>query len=127
MWQLMQAIEADKTDKTRVILIYANKTEKDILLREEFDRMVNGDSRFKIIYGVDQKSSIVSNAVSFEGYITKQVLQRYLPGPESGEKLKIFVCGPPAQVEAVSGAKAGWSQGDLKGLLADLGYQTSQV
>ena len=44
------------------------------------------------------------------------------------DKIKIFVCGPPPQVEALSGGKGPkGSQGELKGLIADLGYAPSQV
>lgn len=44
------------------------------------------------------------------------------------DKIKLFVCGPPPQVEAISGGKGPkGSQGELKGILADLGYQPDQV
>lgn len=35
MWQIMQQIKDDKDDKTKVTLIYTNKEEKDILMKEE--------------------------------------------------------------------------------------------
>jgi hypothetical protein len=38
----MQNIAANPADKTKVTLIYANVSEKDILLREEFDRACQG-------------------------------------------------------------------------------------
>lgn len=37
MWQVMQEIDANPLDKTKVTLLYANVTEADILLRKEFE------------------------------------------------------------------------------------------
>lgn len=127
LWQIIQAIEADPSDKTRVTLIYSNKSDKDILLREEFDRLSKSDDRFRIVYGLDKKNKGIP-ADTFEGYITPEILTKYLPNPGHADKIKIFVCGPPPQVEALSGGKGPkGSQGELKGLIADLGYQPSQV
>jgi cytochrome-b5 reductase len=43
------------------------------------------------------------------------------------EKVKIFVCGPPGQVAAIAGKKAGMKQGELGGILKELGYTEEQV
>lgn len=127
MWQVMQDIAANPDDKTKVTLIYSNKSEKDILLKEEFDKLAKTDKRFNIVYGVDKKPSN-SEIEMFEGYITPEILSKHLPAPALADKIKIFVCGPPPQVEALSGGKGPkGSQGELKGLLADQGYQPDQV
>ncbi|PWN44367.1 ferredoxin reductase-like protein [Ceraceosorus guamensis] len=127
MWQVIQQIASDKNDKTNVTLIYTNKSEKDILLREEFDRLSKSDPRFKIIYGLDKKSGSVP-ASTFEGYITHEIISQNLPLPGKADKVKVLVCGPPPMYEAISGGKGPkGSQGDLKGLLADAGYQADQV
>jgi cytochrome-b5 reductase len=126
MWQLLQEISSNPSDKTKVTLIYTNKSEKDILLREEFDKMAK-DSRFNIVYGLDKKPSSFKGQ-AFEGYVTPEILSQHLPAPALADKIKIFVCGPPPQVEAISGGKGPkGSQGELKGLLADQGYQPDQV
>ena len=125
MWQVMQAVAANPDDKTQVTLIYTNKTEQDILLREEFDKLAKTDKRFKVVYGLD---NIPKGFAGFEGYLTQEIASKELPKPELANKTKIFVCGPPGQVEAVSGGKGPkGSQGELKGLLAAMGYQADQV
>jgi len=43
------------------------------------------------------------------------------------DKIKIFVCGPPGQVAAVAGKKDGPKQGELGGILKELGYNEDQV
>ncbi|EST08009.1 Oxidoreductase, FAD-binding domain protein [Kalmanozyma brasiliensis GHG001] len=124
MWQVMQDIANDPSDKTKVTLIYTNKTEQDILLREEFDKLAK-DGRFNIVYGLDK---LPKGFKGFEGYLTEDLATKHLPKAELANKTKIFVCGPPPQVEAISGGKGPkGSQGELKGLLAKLGYQAEQV
>ena len=39
MWQVIQTISQNSQDKTKVTLIYSNKSQDDILLREEFDKL----------------------------------------------------------------------------------------
>lgn len=127
MWQVMQTIAANPADKTKCTLIYTNKTDKDILLREEFEKLAKTDSRFRIIYGLDKKPSSFGKE-HFEGYVTPEILSKNLPPAGLADKVKIFVCGPPPQVEAICGGKGPkGSQGELKGLLADQGFQPDQV
>ncbi|CAO1613549.1 unnamed protein product [Sympodiomycopsis kandeliae] len=126
MWQVIQQIAGDKSDKTKVTLIYSNKTEKDILLREKFDELAKTDARFKIVYGLDTDGK--KGVAAFTGYVTPEVISKHLPAPGKADKVKLFVCGPPPQVESISGGKGPkGSQGELKGLLADAGYQPDQV
>lgn len=129
MWQVMQAVRDNPSDKTNVTLIYSNKTDKDILLKERFDEMAAKDARFKVVYGMDKAPRGMKGGDDlFEGYVTPEVLSKHLPAPAKADKIKLFVCGPPPQVEAISGGKGPkGSQGELKGLLADLGYQPDQV
>ncbi len=54
MWQVIQDIASNPSDKTKVTLIYSNKTEQDILLREEFDKLATKDDRFTVVYGLDK-------------------------------------------------------------------------
>lgn len=125
MWQVMQDIANDASDKTKVTLIYTNKSEKDILLREKFDELAKKDDRFTIVYGLDK---LPKGFNGFEGYVTEDLAGKHLPKPELKSKTKIFVCGPPPQVEAISGGKGPkGSQGELKGLLAKMGYEADQV
>ena len=125
MWQLIQEISRNPSDKTKVTLLYSNKTEEDILLRERFDELAKKDDRFQIVYGLDNPPAKWNGG--FSGFITPDVVKKYVDGPESS-KFKIFVCGPPPQMKAVSGMKnSATDQGQLTGILADLGYKAEQV
>ena len=54
MLQIVQAILKDSEDKTRVSLLFANQTEKDILVREELEAMDEGSDQFSLWYTLDK-------------------------------------------------------------------------
>ncbi len=61
------------------------------------------------------------------GYISKDLLKTVIPEPKAGN-IKVFVCGPPGMYKAVSGAKKSpQDQGELEGILKELGYSKEQV
>ena len=62
-----------------------------------------------------------------KGFITKDLLKTVLPEPKEAN-LKIFVCGPPGLYKAISGTKKSpQEQGELTGILKELGYGQDQV
>ncbi|KAI0640343.1 ferredoxin reductase-like C-terminal NADP-linked domain-containing protein [Trametes polyzona] len=125
MYQILDYALQDPSNKTRFTLIFANVTEKDILLKEEFDALkAKYPNTFNVVYTVDQGSPDWKGPV---GYVNEELVMKHLPPPNLGEKAKIFVCGPPGQVAAISGAKAGMKQGELGGILKKLGYTEDQV
>ncbi len=78
------------------------------------------------------------------GYVNKDLVQQHVAPASLGDKVKVYICGtrittvmchwlifrfkgPPGQVAAIAGKKAGYKQGELAGLLKELGYTESQV
>jgi len=59
------------------------------------------------------------------GYITADIIKKHVSPPS--EKVKVFICGPPPQVASIAGKKAGMKQGELGGVLKELGYTEDQV
>ncbi len=53
MYQVVRALLDDPTDQTRLHLLFANRTEQDILMREELEEAAK-DPRIKVHYTVDQ-------------------------------------------------------------------------
>ncbi|KAF3510366.1 hypothetical protein F2Q69_00000847 [Brassica cretica] len=48
--------------------------------------------------------------------------------PLPADDTLILVCGPPGMMEHVSGGKApDWSQGEVKGILKELGFTEQMV
>lgn len=125
MYQLMRQIFKNPEDKTKVTLVFGNVTEDDILLRKEFQELENTyPQRFRAFYVLDNPPKGWSGG---QGYISKDLLKTVLPEPKE-DNIKIFVCGPPGMYKAISGGKVSpKDQGELSGILQELGYSKEQV
>ncbi|KAI1174034.1 oxidoreductase NAD-binding domain-containing protein [Nemania sp. FL0916] len=125
MYQLIRAIFSNPDDKTKVTLIFGNVTEEDILLKRELAHIENTyPQRFRAFYVLD---SPPKEWAGNKGHITKDLLKTVLPEPKEGN-IKIFVCGPPGLYKAISGTKVSpKDQGELSGILKELGYTEEQV
>lgn len=97
MYQLIRAICENDTDTTEISLIYANRSESDILLREELETFARRyPKNFKLWYMLD---SPPAEWAFGSGYVDQSVLEERLPGPPSPDT-KILLCGPPGMVSA---------------------------
>ncbi|EER29264.1 Oxidoreductase NAD-binding domain containing protein [Coccidioides posadasii C735 delta SOWgp] len=125
MYQIIRKIFNNPNDKTKVTLVFGNITEEDILLKKELDILENTyPRRFRAFYLLDKPPAGWTQGT---GYVTKELLKTVLPEPKT-ENIKIFVCGPPGMYKAVSGPKnSPKDQGELTGLLKELGYDKDQV
>lgn len=125
LYQVLQHALADKTNKTKFKLLYANVTEQDILLREEFDAMKKKyPDTFDVVYVLDKGDA---NWKGPTGFIGTDLIKQHVAPPSLGEKVKVFICGPPGQVASIAGKKKGMKQGELSGVLKELGYTEDQV
>lgn len=125
MYQLTRAIFKNPDDRTKVTLVYGNVGEEDILLKKEFEELENTyPQRFRAFYLLDKPPE---QWMQGKGHITKELLKMVLPEP-TVEGIKVFVCGPPGLYAAVSGVKnSPKDQGELSGMLKELGYKPEQV
>ncbi|KXZ46595.1 hypothetical protein GPECTOR_42g806 [Gonium pectorale] len=127
MLQVIDAILDNPDDKTQISLVYANVSEADIILKDKIDALAAAHpGRFKVHYMVDKPSWGGLFWKGGVGFITKDVLAAHLPA--AAKDNLVMVCGPPGMMEAVSGNKApDYSQGEVKGLLKELGFDTTNV
>lgn len=96
MYQLIRAICENDTDMTEVSLIYANRSEPDILLREELERFARlYPKNFKLWYMLD---SAPEGWTYGTGFVDQVVLKEQLPTPSPDTK--VMLCGPPGMVNA---------------------------
>jgi len=93
-----------------LFLVFANKTEEDIILREEWDRDVRDHPNFHCYHVLEQPPAVWTMGA---GRVTDDMLRVHLPAP--GPDTIVFLCGPPPMVEA------------LEGTLKDLGYSEEAV
>ncbi|KAL6946722.1 NADH-cytochrome b5 reductase [Hanseniaspora osmophila] len=131
LYQLIHHVCVNPQDNTKIKLFYGNKTPQDILLRSELDALAKKyPDQFQVQYYVDQESTqagLQQNDVLKKGFIGKDDLRSKLPKPED-QTHQIFLCGPPPFMKAYSGEKVSpQDQGQLTGILSELGYSKDQV
>lgn len=96
MYQLIRAICEHETDTTEVSLIYANRTEDDILLRKELESFARRyPKNLKLWYMLDNPSKDWAYGT---GYVTPAVMAERLPAPSADTA--VMLCGPPGMVAA---------------------------
>ncbi|XP_077565274.1 NADH-cytochrome b5 reductase 3 [Stigmatopora nigra] len=95
MLQLITAIMKDPQDRTVCHLLFANQTEKDILLRPELEEIqVNNPERFKLWFTVDRAPDKWEYS---EGFINEAMVREHLPPPS--DDAMVLMCGPPPMIQ----------------------------
>uniref|UniRef100_A0A8C6WGF4 NADH-cytochrome b5 reductase n=1 Tax=Neogobius melanostomus TaxID=47308 RepID=A0A8C6WGF4_9GOBI len=95
MLQLIRRITADPSDDTKCSLIFANQTEKDILLREELEEVKkNHSNQFSLWYTLDKPAQDWSYST---GFVTADMIRDHLPAPSSD--VLVVLCGPPPMIQ----------------------------
>lgn len=125
MLQVAQEILANPKDTTKIVLVFGNVSETDIICRKEIDELkAQNAGRIDVHYILDKPSA---DWTGLKGHVDQELLAKVLP-PTSDEKCKVLVCGPPGMMNAISGPKAeDKSQGELAGVLEKMGYSKAQV
>ncbi|UXI19236.1 hypothetical protein NH340_JMT05179 [Sarcoptes scabiei] len=95
MLQIIRHVFKDPKDKLSIWLLYANQTEKDILLRKELEEVqeMNSD-RFKLWYTLDRPGEGWNYST---GFINDEMISKHLPEP--GKDTLILMCGPPPMIK----------------------------
>ncbi|KAK6152370.1 hypothetical protein DH2020_015005 [Rehmannia glutinosa] len=124
MLQIIDSILKNPDDHTQVSLLYANVSPDDILLKKKLDVLSASNPNLKVIfYTVDNPTK---DWLGGKGYISKDMAVKGLPRPS--DDTLILVCGPPGMMNHISGDKAkDRSQGELTGILKELGYTEDMV
>ncbi|KAL8454030.1 hypothetical protein Emag_001602 [Eimeria magna] len=112
VFQVIRTVLEKEQDETKLYLIYANKTEGDILLRKELeDFALRHPKQFHLWYTLDNAPDDWNYS---RGYITKEMIQKHLPPP--GKDVIVFCCGPKPMVKNA-----------CKENLEELGYDVDDV
>jgi len=96
MLQIAQyAIDNDTEPGVKFSLIYANKTEDDILCKDLLDKLAaRSNGRFKVEYTLDFAPAGWKGST---GFITDKMISKHLP-PPAADTL-ILMCGPPPMIQ----------------------------
>lgn len=125
MYQLTRAILRDPADRTKITLVFGVNGDADVLLEPEFRALEREyPERFRAVYTV---SDPAAGSPFPKGYVTRELLEGNIPGPDERD-IKVLFCGPPAMEEAIVGPKGLLgSQGGVGGVLKEMGYSNDQV
>ena len=113
-------------DKTKIDLIFCNKNEGDIFLKDHLDSLAAKHDRFTVKYCVDKPLGMFwSWTGGLTGYVDAAMVKAHLPPPSEGNI--VMVCGPPPMYKAICGPKKFEKgkppkQGPIDGVLKALGY-----
>jgi len=94
MLQLIRTITKDRDDHTKVSLLFANQTEKDILLRDELERLQKEHpNQLKLWYTLDSSSDGWKYST---GHVNGDMIAEHMfpPSPET----IVLMCGPPPMI-----------------------------
>ncbi|KAJ3102296.1 NADH-cytochrome b5 reductase [Phlyctochytrium planicorne] len=104
MYQVIEAIVTNPKDATKIKLIYANRTEGDILMRKELESFTAISKNLQIHYVVEKTSLTIDvmkatpGWTGSVGYITLDVIKALSPSPDA----KILLCGPPPMISKMT-------------------------
>ena len=126
MLQVAKRILLNPADKTKVHLVFGNKTEGDIILKDWIDELAKKHpEQLTVTYVLDTPPDGWTGGT---GYISEDLLKAKLPPPSLDAKVKVLVCGPPGMEKSIAGTKGPkGAQGELDGHLKALGYTAEQV
>eukprot|EP01047_Picozoa_sp_COSAG01_P029892 COSAG01_NODE_2065_length_8507_cov_67.737274_6_plen_245_part_00 len=98
MLQLIKLVLADPDDKTKIMLLYGNKTERDVLAANQLGALQErSDGRLQVVHYITEGG---------EGRIDGAAISKHVPNKQA----KMCICGPPTMTDA------------LTGILSELGY-----
>ena len=85
----------DKKLDTDIILVYANRSIKDIVFKEDFDAMQKQHPKLKVAHVLCEPAPGFKCVI---GLINAEVIKNEVP---DYPQRKFYICGPPAMVEAM--------------------------
>ena len=93
--EMLRETGAGGQSPKKISILYANKSEEDILCRDTLDNFEKQfPGRVKVWYTVDAASKKKEWKYDV-GFITKEMIEKHLPTPaKSGDRFQILVCGP---------------------------------
>ena len=87
----------DRRDQHPLILIYANNRWEDVTFREEIESMQEGLNLQVVHVLADPPEDWQGE----RGFITRDILDQYLPKEHQKDVYEIFICGPPPMMDVV--------------------------
>lgn len=119
MYQIASAILRDTEDKTKCHLLFANRTEYDILLINELDALAaRHPDRFYIYHVLSRPKNEEAwrETGHFSGYASEQIISQIFPKGGKNSKNMALLCGPK-----------GFTEDTCPKALKSIGYTDSSI
>ncbi|RWW34727.1 hypothetical protein GW17_00000495 [Ensete ventricosum] len=98
VYQVIQAVLRDPEDRTEMHLVYANRSEDDILLWDELEGWARDHpEQFKVWYVINEAKRGEEWRYS-TGFVTENILRDHIPTGGSDDTLAL-ACGPPPMIQ----------------------------
>lgn len=95
---IRDVLKKSDSDKTKIALLFANQSEKDILLRDELEGFAaKHPDQLKVWYTLDRADEGWKYST---GFVDKNMIKEHLY--ESDEDTHILLCGPPPMIKFVN-------------------------
>jgi len=128
MFQVAREVLRTSKNKTEINMIYASRRKEDVLLGNELNELMEQYPLFSPYFVLSKPPSDWMGGV---GHVNKEMIKSLMPPPNRAADTVVLVCGPPGFMATVSGDKdfttSPPSQGELKGLLKELGYMQKHI
>ncbi len=101
MIPIIRTILGNKDDSTQINLLFANKSEEDIILRDKLEnRQEEFSHQYKYFYTISESND---DWTGYTGHINTKMLSETMP--QNTDDTLILLCGPPKMIsEAVKPA-----------------------
>lgn len=93
MLQIISAVMREESSM-EMSLVFANKSEDDILLRSMIEKLASENPNLKFHYTVDKAPADWTYS---EGFINQEMVKTHIPGP--GSDTLVLMCGPPPMLK----------------------------
>lgn len=80
---------------TKVTLLYGNRTEEDIVFRQELEQMQSQNKNLKVVFTLAEPKE------TWQGYFGNIVAEMVKKEVPEYSKTIFYICGPPAMVQAM--------------------------
>lgn len=102
---------ADRGDKRSLLLIYANRDWESVIFREELEAL---KSRLNLTL-VHVLANPPEGWTGESGFVSQEMLDRYLPKEKARNTIEVFICGPQPMMNAAESSliKIGVPLGDF--------------
>ncbi|KAK4166014.1 hypothetical protein QBC43DRAFT_287353 [Cladorrhinum sp. PSN259] len=112
IYQVLKTVLAESEDKTECKVLYGNREEHDILLKDELDGLGH-DEKCEVVYTLTKPSE---KWQGLKGRMDKAFLEREVGRKQEG--VMVLVCGPEGMENGVKGVLMGedglgWEESDL--------------